>query len=211
MKRHFRIFSLFVGIFLLVFWAAPSRPSGSRVDEIKKRGYLLWGSDSEGGAPYVFPDPNDPSKLIGFEVDLADAIARELGVKARQSQNAWDSLIPALDRGDFDMAMNGIEITPQRQSRLSRRSVQLDRPIEQVDEQQTIRQPGQPIRHFCVGHIGERPGEAGDRSVTVPDHRATAAHPPGSSLVKNPMFAFVVSGCTGQIGTPAIPARSVVS
>ncbi len=65
-----------------------------------------------------FPIRSDPSKLIGFEVDLADAIARELGVKARQSQNAWDSLIPALDRGDFDMAMNGIEITPQRQSRV---------------------------------------------------------------------------------------------
>lgn len=118
MIRPFRIFSLFMGIFLLVSWAAPSLPSGSRVDEIKKRGYLLWGSDSEGGAPYVFPDPSDPTKLIGFEVDLADAIARELGVKARQSQNAWDSLIPALDRGDFDMAMNGIEITPQRQSRV---------------------------------------------------------------------------------------------
>src|SRR5512135_1121397 len=118
MKRPFRIFSLFMGIFLLLLWVAPSRPSGNRVDEIKKRGYLLWGSDAEGGAPYVFPDPKDPSKLIGFEVDLADAIARELGVKARQSQNAWDSLIPALERGDFDMAMNGIEITPQRQSRV---------------------------------------------------------------------------------------------
>ena len=118
MKRHFRIFSLFMGLFLLLFWVAPSRPSGNRIDEIKKRGYLSWGSDSQGGAPYVFPDPNNPSKLIGFEVDLSDAIARELGVKARQSQNAWDSLIPALERGDFDMAMNGIEITSQRQTRV---------------------------------------------------------------------------------------------
>lgn len=90
----------------------------SALDTIKKRGYLLWGSDAEGGAPYVFPDSTDPSKLIGFEVELADAIAVELGVKARQVQNAWDSLIPALERGDFDIAMNGIEITPQREARI---------------------------------------------------------------------------------------------
>lgn len=88
------------------------------IEKIKKRGYLLWGSDAEGGAPYVFPDPKDPSRLIGFEVDLAEAIAREIGVKARQSQNAWDSLVPALGRGDFDFVMNGLEITPQRQEKV---------------------------------------------------------------------------------------------
>lgn len=88
------------------------------VERIKQRGCLLWGSDAEGGAPYVFPDPKDPAKLVGFEVDMAEAIARELGVTAKQSQNAWDSLIPALERGDFDIAMNGIEITPVREEKL---------------------------------------------------------------------------------------------
>ncbi len=106
---------LLIGLFLLLVWAAPA-PAGSSLEEIRKRGYILWGSDAEGGAPYVFPDPKDPSRLVGFEVDLAAAIARELGVTARQSQNAWDSLIPALQRGDFDIAMNGLEITPQREA-----------------------------------------------------------------------------------------------
>jgi polar amino acid transport system permease protein/polar amino acid transport system substrate-binding protein len=102
----------------LVFAVVPSRSHADKLDAIKQRGYLLWGSDAEGGAPYVFPDPKDPSRLIGFEVDLADAIAGDLGVKARQAQNAWDSLIPALERGDFDIAMNGIEITPARRQRV---------------------------------------------------------------------------------------------
>jgi polar amino acid transport system substrate-binding protein len=96
----------------------PSHSSESALQKIRKRGYLLWGSDAEGGAPYVFPSPEDPSKLIGFEVDIAHAIARELGVEARQSQNAWDSLIPGLERRDYDIAMNGIEITPQRKERI---------------------------------------------------------------------------------------------
>ena len=102
---------------LLLTWSGQSQTGGS-LDELKKRGHLLWGSDAEGGAPYAFPDPNEPSRLIGFEVDLARAIARELGVEARQVQNAWDSLIPALDRGDFDIALNGMEITPEKKKRL---------------------------------------------------------------------------------------------
>ncbi len=40
---------------------------------------LRWGGDSEGGFPYMFPDPKDPKKLIGFEVDIVDALAAEMG------------------------------------------------------------------------------------------------------------------------------------
>ena len=117
-KNFLRVISLLLGLGLLIYWALPARSGGSGLDRIQKRGYLLWGSDAEGGAPYVFPDPKDPSRLVGFEADLADAIARELGVTARQAQNAWDSLIPALERGDSDVVINGIEITPQRREKV---------------------------------------------------------------------------------------------
>jgi polar amino acid transport system substrate-binding protein len=90
----------------------------SPVERIQRRGVLLWGSDAEGGAPYVFPDPKDPQRLIGFEVEIVDAIARKLGVKPRLVQTAWESLIPALERGDYDFAMNGIEIIPAREQRV---------------------------------------------------------------------------------------------
>jgi polar amino acid transport system substrate-binding protein len=66
----------------------------------------------------VFPDPHNPSKLIGFELDIVDAVARKIGVRAQLVQTAWDSLIPALERGDYDMAMNGIEIIPEREKRV---------------------------------------------------------------------------------------------
>ena len=36
---------------------------------------LVWAADAEGGAPYTFPDPRDLSHIIGFEVDLANALA----------------------------------------------------------------------------------------------------------------------------------------
>ena len=40
-----------------------------------------------------------------------DAIARRLGVKARIVQYNWSNLVPSLERGDFDIAMNGLEAT----------------------------------------------------------------------------------------------------
>lgn len=120
MRRHATSPLLLIAAVLILLclaalsFAAPA----STLDTIKSRGVLLWGSDAEGGAPYVFPDPKDPSRLIGFELEIAEAVAKELGVKAQLVQTAWDSLIPALERGDYDMAMNGLEIIPEREKRV---------------------------------------------------------------------------------------------
>lgn len=84
------------------------------LEKIKSSGVITWGFDAEGGAPYVFHDPAHPSKIIGFEVELVEAIARELGVKVQHFQNAWDNILLSLQRGDFDIALNGIEVTPDR-------------------------------------------------------------------------------------------------
>ncbi|HTZ41481.1 MAG TPA: ABC transporter substrate-binding protein, partial [Syntrophales bacterium] len=138
--KALRISSLLIALALVLAYAGPSRTAAT-LDGIQKRGYLLWGSDAEGGAPYVFPDPRDPSVLIGFEVDLARAIAREMGVEARQSQNAWDSLIPALERGDFDIALNGLEITPEK-----KQSVLFSIPYYIYTEQLAVRKDDDRIR-----------------------------------------------------------------
>ena len=46
---------------------------------IQKHGVLLWGADAEGGAPYVYPDPEKPEQLTGFEYDLAGALPPSWG------------------------------------------------------------------------------------------------------------------------------------
>lgn len=89
------------------------------LETIRNRGVLLWGADAEGGAPYVYPDPQRPEQLIGFECELADALAAKLGVKARMVQNQWDQLIPALERGNFDIILNGLELTTENQQRIA--------------------------------------------------------------------------------------------
>jgi polar amino acid transport system substrate-binding protein len=76
---------------------------------------LRWGGDSEGGFPYMFPNPQNPDELIGFEVDIVNAIAEYLGRKPVYVNNAWDNLIPGLNRRLYDIAINGLEVTPEHE------------------------------------------------------------------------------------------------
>jgi len=80
---------------------------------------LVWAADAEGGAPYTFPDPRNPAHIIGFEVDLANALAARMGRTARFVQNQWDGLVPGLERGEYDVVINGLEITAERARKIS--------------------------------------------------------------------------------------------
>lgn len=91
---------------------------GATWERIRERGEITWGADRAGGEPFVYEDPADPTKLIGFEVDIMDALARRLGVRATFVQYAWSNLVPSLERGDFDIAMNGLEATAERRDRI---------------------------------------------------------------------------------------------
>lgn len=83
-------------------------------NKIRETGELRWGADVNGGAPYVFRAADNPNKVIGFEVDMMDAIARHMNLKARLVIVPWDQLVPALLRDDYDMVFNGLEITRER-------------------------------------------------------------------------------------------------
>jgi len=78
-------------------------------------GVLRWGGDSEGGFPYMFPNPRNTDELIGFEVDIVNELAAYLDMKPEYINNAWDNLIPGLQRGLYDIAINGLEVTPEHE------------------------------------------------------------------------------------------------
>lgn len=86
---------------------------------VRARGVLRWGGDVQGGEPFVYQDSAREGRLTGFEVELAGAIAREMGVRAEFVQNDWSALIPSLERDTFDVAMNGVEVTPARVGRVA--------------------------------------------------------------------------------------------
>ena len=106
-------------------------------------GVLRWGADSEGGAPYVFQDPKNPKHIIGFEVDIADALAAEMGLKAEFVQNQWDGLVPGLNRGNYEIVMNGLEITEDR-----KQEVTFVQPYYWTYEQLSIRKETTEVRQL---------------------------------------------------------------
>src|SRR5262249_11156471 len=79
---------------------------------------LRWGADAEGGAPYIFPEPGNAARNVGFEIDLAAALGQELGRPVVFQQYAFAKLTDGVERGDIDLAMNGIEVTADRSERV---------------------------------------------------------------------------------------------
>src|SRR5690242_557020 len=63
---------------------------------LKSPGFLQWGSDYVDGAPYVFKDPKNPANLVGFEVEIMNAVANIMGIKARQIETCYGQLDQAL-------------------------------------------------------------------------------------------------------------------
>ncbi len=145
--------------------ASPAAAAGARggtLQAVQQRRELRWGADVFGGAPYVFQDPMDPNHLVGFEVELADAIARRLGAKARPAAGAWDKLLDLLARGDFDVALNGIEVAEEK-----RRVCLLSRPYYAAGERLSVRRgdPGAPRTLEAVKgrRVGALPGSLAQR------------------------------------------------
>lgn len=92
---------------------------GDQWEDIQRRGILRWGADKEGGGPYVYPHPQDPTRVVGFEVELADLLAQRLGVRAEFCQGQWERLPDLLQRGDIDIVLNGYEWSPVWAERFS--------------------------------------------------------------------------------------------
>lgn len=104
---------------------------------------LIWAADAEGNAPYIFQDPNSPDKLIGFEKDFAETLAKEMGIKAKFFQNQWDGLIPGLYRDDYHIAINGLEVTEDR-----REKVLFSKPYYYTSEQIVIRNHDDDLKNL---------------------------------------------------------------
>jgi len=63
-------------------------------------------------APWNFMD--DSGKVAGFEVELGNLVCERAGVECEWVVNEWDSIIPNLVAGNYDMIMAGMSVTDER-------------------------------------------------------------------------------------------------
>ena len=78
-----------------------------------------WAGDPEGGAPFVEADPAQPDKLVGFDVEIAEFIARRLGRQASFINITFTSIDQSVERGDAEIGLSGIEDTPARRAAMA--------------------------------------------------------------------------------------------
>ena len=83
-------------------------------DTIKEQGYITFATEGT-YSPYSYHDDSD--KLVGFDVEVAEAIADKLGVEAKFTETQWDGIIAGLDEEKYDAISNQVSITEERQEK----------------------------------------------------------------------------------------------
>jgi arginine/lysine/histidine transporter system substrate-binding protein len=68
--------------------------------------------------PYQLRD-NVTNKIVGFEIDLADACAEKLGYTIEWTDVAFDNIILSVQSGQLDMGVSGFSVTPERLDKVS--------------------------------------------------------------------------------------------
>ena len=79
---------------------------------IQEAGKIIVGLEGD-WQPFSFEDDN--GNIIGYDTEVAKEIAKRIGVEAEITPTAWEGLLAGLDSGVFDMVVNGVDITPDRQ------------------------------------------------------------------------------------------------
>lgn len=80
--------------------------------EVKDKGVLTVAMDAS-YPPFQFFD-TDNKTIVGFDVDLSDAIAAKLGLEAKQVNAGFDTILPGLAAKKYDVGQSAFSVTPER-------------------------------------------------------------------------------------------------
>lgn len=111
LRRHFLLGSL--SLLLAASLTTPTL-AADLLDDIKAKGAIKVGLEGT-YPPFNYQDEN--GKLTGFEVELAKALAKELGVSAEFQTTKWDGLLAALESKRLDVVINQVTISDERRKK----------------------------------------------------------------------------------------------
>lgn len=108
--RKFKV--VVVALLALILAVCPALADGEdQLAAIKAKGEIVVATEGA-WAPWTYHD--EQGNLVGFDVEVAKAIADKLGVTATFAETEWDGIFAGLDAGRYDMAANGVEVTDER-------------------------------------------------------------------------------------------------
>lgn len=101
-----------VALLALILAVCPALADGEdQLAAIKAKGEIVVATEGA-WAPWTYHD--EQGNLVGFDVEVAKAIADKLGVTATFAETEWDGIFAGLDAGRYDIAANGVEVTDER-------------------------------------------------------------------------------------------------
>jgi cystine transport system substrate-binding protein len=92
-----------------------SSTSSGALAAVQKAGVLTIGTEGT-YRPFTYHDGGS-GKLIGYDVEVAEAVAKKLGVKAKFQETQWDAIFAGLEAHRFDVIANQVSITPEREAK----------------------------------------------------------------------------------------------
>ncbi|MFH1150501.1 MAG: basic amino acid ABC transporter substrate-binding protein [Actinomycetota bacterium] len=84
-------------------------------------GYLITSGKLQMGSDTSYPpfESKEGGKTVGFDVELATAIAEKMGVELEVISTAWDGIIPGLKTKKYDIIMSAMTITDERKQEIN--------------------------------------------------------------------------------------------
>lgn len=104
------IFFIFFFVGIIQSASANETASHSSFNKIREKGTLRVGISLF--TPWTLKGKN--GELVGFEIDVAKKLSKDMGVTPKFISYDWEELIPALKGGQIDIIIAGMAITPQR-------------------------------------------------------------------------------------------------
>lgn len=111
MKKYL-LLSLVVSLLIIAF--AGSVCAADLLDEIQSKGQITIAMEGT-WSPWTFHNEDD--ELVGYDVEVGKALAERLGVKPNFVEGPWDGLLAGLEVGRYDIMINGVGITEERQKK----------------------------------------------------------------------------------------------
>ncbi|MDU4848273.1 ABC transporter substrate-binding protein [Clostridium sp.] len=94
--------------------AVEQKADGGNLSDIKSKGKLVVGTSAD-YPPYEFHTMADgKDEIVGFDIDIAKEVAKELGVELEVKDMDFDGLLVALQAGKVDMVFAGMTPTDER-------------------------------------------------------------------------------------------------
>ena len=88
---------------------------GDLLQRIKDKGEIVVAMEGT-WAPWTYHDETDA--LVGYDVEVAQGVAKRLGVDVTFVEGEWDGLLAGLDAGRYDIMVNGVDIDEARSEKL---------------------------------------------------------------------------------------------